>query len=232
MDFYLGMIIPWAINFEPQGFMLCDGRTIPIAQNQALFSLIGNYYGGDGRTNFKLPDLRGRFPLGCSQALPIGASGNATVDGRGTAAFTASVTLTAGNIPGHTHTFTGAPVTANLENGTAVVTTSIPATTDTTTGTATNTPAADAVFGVAKTAQSPFPACNIYRTGAAKNIDMASSASRASVSGSVTVTPAGDVSSPAGNPTPVAVNGSASIAYPFVAINYYICVQGLYPTRQ
>ncbi|SHO51383.1 phage tail protein [Anaerocolumna xylanovorans] len=232
MDFYLGMIIPWAINFEPEGFMLCDGRTLPIAQYQALYALIGNYYGGDGRTNFALPNLRGRFPLGCSQTLPVGTSGNATSDGRGTASVTANVALTAANIPGHTHTFTGTPVTADFINGSATVTTSIPATTDTATGTATNTPAENAIFGVAKSAQAPFAASNIYRTGGAKNVDMAASSSVASVSGSVTVTAAGNVSSPAGNPVPVAVNGLASITYPFLAINYYICVQGLFPSRQ
>ncbi len=58
MDFYLGMIIQWAINFEPEGFMLCDGRTLHISHYQALYSLLGNRYGGDGKTNFCIPDLR------------------------------------------------------------------------------------------------------------------------------------------------------------------------------
>ncbi|WP_317195601.1 phage tail protein [Echinicola shivajiensis] len=54
----------FAGNFEPRGWMYCDGRLLPISQYSALFSLIGTIYGGDGRTTFALPDLRGRVPLG------------------------------------------------------------------------------------------------------------------------------------------------------------------------
>ena len=59
----LGEIKMVGFNFAPRGYAFCDGQLLPIAQNTALFSLLGTTYGGDGRTTFGLPDLRGRFPL-------------------------------------------------------------------------------------------------------------------------------------------------------------------------
>jgi microcystin-dependent protein len=61
---YIGEIIMFAGNFAPRGWAFCDGQLLPIAQYQALFSLLGTNYGGDGRTTFGLPDLRGRVPVG------------------------------------------------------------------------------------------------------------------------------------------------------------------------
>lgn len=60
----LGDILAWAPNFEPRGWMFCDGRLLPIVQYQALYALLGTLYGGDGVTYFALPDLRGRIPIG------------------------------------------------------------------------------------------------------------------------------------------------------------------------
>lgn len=60
---FIGEIKMFAGNFAPRGYAFCDGTLLPIAQNTALFSLIGTIYGGDGRTTFALPDLRGRVPL-------------------------------------------------------------------------------------------------------------------------------------------------------------------------
>ena len=62
-DPLLGEIFMFAGNFAPRGFALCNGQLLPIAQNTALFSLLGTTYGGDGRTTFALPDLRGRAPI-------------------------------------------------------------------------------------------------------------------------------------------------------------------------
>jgi microcystin-dependent protein len=62
-DPFIGEIFLFAGNFAPRGFALCDGQLLPIAQNTALFSLLGTTYGGDGRTTFALPDLRGRVPM-------------------------------------------------------------------------------------------------------------------------------------------------------------------------
>jgi len=63
MNFYLGEIIMGGWNFAPRGTAFCNGQLLPIAQFSALFSLLGTTYGGDGRTTFGLPDLRGRLPM-------------------------------------------------------------------------------------------------------------------------------------------------------------------------
>jgi microcystin-dependent protein len=62
-DPFIGEIKMFAGNFAPQGYAFCDGQLLPINQHQALFSLLGTTYGGDGRTTFALPDLRGRVPV-------------------------------------------------------------------------------------------------------------------------------------------------------------------------
>mgnify|MGYP005725409513 CR=1 FL=1 len=84
-------------NFAPRGWTLCDGQLLPIAQNQALFSLLGTMYGGDGRTTFALPDMRGRAPLhtGRGAGLSPHSQGN-----RGGAQ---TVTLTTSELPSHNH---------------------------------------------------------------------------------------------------------------------------------
>ena len=63
MEEMIGVIKMFAGNFAPRGWALCDGQLLPIAQNTALFSILGTTYGGDGRTTFALPDLRGRIPM-------------------------------------------------------------------------------------------------------------------------------------------------------------------------
>lgn len=63
MDSFLGQIQLFAFNFEPVGWMLCDGKTLPISQYTAVFALLGTTYGGDGQTNFALPNLAGKEPI-------------------------------------------------------------------------------------------------------------------------------------------------------------------------
>jgi microcystin-dependent protein len=70
---FLGEIRQAAFAFAPKGWALCNGQLLPINQNQALFSILGTTYGGDGRTNFALPDLRGRSPAHFSGTLPLGS---------------------------------------------------------------------------------------------------------------------------------------------------------------
>jgi microcystin-dependent protein len=95
---FLGQIQPFGFNFAPRGWLACNGQLLPISQYQALFSLLGTTYGGDGRTTFALPDLRGRasFQFGTGPGLPAytwGQRGGAT-----------EVTLNAQQIPSHGHT--------------------------------------------------------------------------------------------------------------------------------
>jgi microcystin-dependent protein len=68
MDFMLGAVVSFAGSFIPKGWAACDGQTLPVSQFPALFALLGTTYGGDGRSNFKLPDLRGRTPISVGQS--------------------------------------------------------------------------------------------------------------------------------------------------------------------
>lgn len=96
-DPYIGQIIPFTGNFAPRGWALCDGQLLPISQNQALFSILGTTYGGDGRTTFALPDLRGRLPV------HPGHGPGLSVRTLGQRAGSETVTLTANQLPSHSH---------------------------------------------------------------------------------------------------------------------------------
>lgn len=90
---FLGEIMLVAFNFAPKGFALCNGQLLPINQNQALFALLGTQFGGNGQTNFALPDLRGRVPVSAgSSDYPLGQRGG-----------TEAVTLTLAQLPPHLH---------------------------------------------------------------------------------------------------------------------------------
>ncbi len=97
MDFYLGTILMVGFNFAPLGWALCNGQLLSIAQNSALFSLLGTYYGGDGISTFALPNLQGRVPISMGQgaglsSYQIGESGGAE-----------TIPLNVNNLPMHTH---------------------------------------------------------------------------------------------------------------------------------
>lgn len=97
MDPLLGEIRMFAGNFAPRGWALCQGQLLSIAQNQALFSILGTTYGGNGQTTFALPDLRGRVPVGPGQG-----PGLAYVNPGESGGFP-STTLTVSQLPAHTH---------------------------------------------------------------------------------------------------------------------------------
>jgi microcystin-dependent protein len=98
MDEFIGIIKLFAGNFAPRGWAFCQGQLLSIAQNTALFSILGTTYGGDGVTTFALPDLRSRVPAGCGQG-----SGLSYLD-LGEMGGTESVTLLQTNMPAHSHT--------------------------------------------------------------------------------------------------------------------------------
>ena len=100
-EFFIGQIMMAGFSFAPKLFGQCNGQLLPIAQNQALFSLLGTQYGGDGRTTFALPDLRGRTPVGHESSLDPGWQ--PPVVRIGQVAGVENVTLLQTNLPGHTH---------------------------------------------------------------------------------------------------------------------------------
>jgi len=108
MDPFLGQIILFAGNFAPRGWALCEGQLLPINQNQALFSLFGTIYGGDGRTTFALPDLRGRAPI--SEGHGAGLSNRAL----GSKGGSETNTMTIQTMPAHHHTI-GVPISTAVE---------------------------------------------------------------------------------------------------------------------
>lgn len=71
MENFIGQIIMTAFNYAPQGYLPCDGRVLPIQQYAALFALLGNRYGGDGMTNFALPNLQAKIPVQSLPNIPI-----------------------------------------------------------------------------------------------------------------------------------------------------------------
>lgn len=95
---YIGEIRLFAGNFEPNGWRFCNGQVLPISENDALFTLIGTTYGGDGQETFNLPDLRGRVPLHVGRGPGISLTYV-----QGEAAGVEQVTLTVQQIPQHNH---------------------------------------------------------------------------------------------------------------------------------
>src|ERR671937_541810 len=89
---FLGMIATYGFNFAPRGWAMCNGQILPIAQNTALFSLLGITYGGNGQTTFALPDLRGRTPIHEGNGHTLGEKAGQEAH-----------TLTISELPIHTH---------------------------------------------------------------------------------------------------------------------------------
>lgn len=87
-----------SFNFAPKGWALCNGQLLPINQNQALFALLGTTYGGDGRTNFALPNLRGRVPIHTGNGHTLGEAAGST-----------AVTVTTPQLPQHVHAMLASP---------------------------------------------------------------------------------------------------------------------------
>lgn len=108
METFLGQIIMFGGNFAPRGWAFCNGSLIAINQNQALFSLLGTTYGGDGRTTFALPDLRGRAPIHYGQGPGLS---NRTL---GEKSGVESNILNVNQLPSHNHLASGAVKASNV----------------------------------------------------------------------------------------------------------------------
>jgi len=112
---FVGQLMLAGMNFCPEGWFPADGRLLPISTHTALFSLIGTYYGGDGESNFALPDLRGRHPMGQGQGPGLS---NRTIGEQG---GVESVTLFSSQMPPHTHGLAASTLSANTPNPAAAL---------------------------------------------------------------------------------------------------------------
>jgi len=100
---FLGQISTFGFGFPPKGWALCNGQTLAISQNQALFSLLGTQFGGDGRTTFALPNLQGSFALDMGGSYSMGQIGGEV-----------NHTLTVPEFPAHNHSLVAASVAGTL----------------------------------------------------------------------------------------------------------------------
>lgn len=200
-DPYLGEIRMVGFNFAPSGWAFCAGQLMSIAQNTALFALLGTIYGGNGTQTFQLPDLRGRVPVGMGQG-----PGLSNIN-QGEMAGTENTTLTISNMPQHTHT-------ATASGGiTATGTASIPATTSTT-GEG-GTPGPTTVLGPASLSGRDV---NLYSTATPTTtlapFNISVQGGTPSIQNSVT-----------GGSLPF------SLRNPYLGTNFIIALQGIYPSR-
>ena len=200
MEPFIGQIMMFAGTFAPVNWALCNGQILAISQHTALFSILGTTYGGDGRTSFALPDLRGRVPMGSGDG--IGLSPRVTGQRYGSENVTLSVT----QMPAHSHsaetTISGSSGAAKLNASSAEGTTNVP------TGKYLAMPPN---FGL--------ESVNMY--GSSADIEMASDAIEIDVSGLSGET----IVNQAGG------NSAHDNIQPSLAMNYIICINGVYPPR-
>ena len=226
MDAFMGTILGVGFPFPPRGWMTCNGQLLSVSNYSALFALLGTQYGGDGMTTFGLPDLRGRVAVGQNQANMPGriAGGNGAVGGTVSstliASGTATATLTVANLPAHNHpaTFTagggGAPITVDINVSTADGTSAAPLT------------SGYLAAGATEGTSTPF----LYAAGGTltKLNGATATVSGGTGGGTVTVGNTGG-----GTPVVAAVTtaGDVPTVPPFQTIQYIICVEGIFPSR-
>jgi microcystin-dependent protein len=227
MDAFMGTILAVGFNYPPRGWLFCNGQTVPISQNSAMFALLGTMYGGDGQTTFGIPDLRGRVVVG-SQAQGPGLSNvqqgekagtnNTTVISNGTA----TIALTQSNLPAHTHaatlSLTGLSATTDIKVGTA---TSGGAAVATANSTLTSTP---------NSPPSSISAAIYLPSGTAQTNPVSLGGVTTTVTGSGTVSNANTGS---GTPLTVPVTTTSTISnmQPYLGLNYIIAMEGIFPSR-
>ena len=230
MEAFTGTIMSVGFSYAPSGWMTCAGQLLNVNQNQALFSLLGTQFGGDGSNTFGLPDLRGRVPVGAAagaqgriDAIMGVAGGNPTSNVIAQGSGMANVTLTVPNIPSHSHaaTFSGSGGTPSTVE---IKVSNDPATTE--------SPLADGYLAMGASAGNSQPM--LYAATADNGTTRLNAATATLVggggSGSVSVGNTGSGQTLMA-PVTVSTNGTATTVPPFQGVQYIICVQGLYPTR-
>lgn len=227
MDAFMGTVLAVGFNYPPRGWLFCNGQTVPIQQNAAMFALLGTMYGGDGQNTFGIPDLRGRVVVG-SQAQGPGlanvaqgekaGSNNATVISNGTA----TITLNPPNLPQHNHS-------VSINGNSFTATSTLNASTDTTGGQLAATGATlSSTQGLGGAGQAAIYETTTPTAGSMKALSPASVTTL--LSGIATVT-SGNTGS--GTPLTVPVVSSATISnmQPYLGLNYIIAMEGIFPSR-
>ena len=178
MDEYIGMIKIFAGNFAPRGWALCNGQLLPVNQYQAVFAILGVTYGGNGTTNFAVPNLCSRVPLGTGQGIGL------STYQLGQTAGVEAVTLTINNLPTHTHALTGSiKIPVNDSNADA----------DNPTGAYLGTPA-ESIYSSSQNSFAADPVSTLANSVTGANLPI-------------------------------------SVQQPVLALNYIICLEGLFPSR-
>ncbi|MFZ6723521.1 phage tail protein [Undibacterium sp. Ji49W] len=224
MDAFMGTILAVGFNFPPRGWLFCNGQTVAISQNSAMFALLGTMYGGDGQSTFGIPDLRGRVAVGSQGAGPgianVSQGEKAGVNNvTAIATGTGSVTLTVANLPAHTHTAV-LDVTGLAANTTINV------------GTGTNgaLPVAPNNGGLTNTAGGASGAAIFLPAGTAPTAPVALGGVTTAITGTGTVTNANTGSGTA-TAFPVTTTSTNTVMQPYLGLNYIIAMEGIFPSR-
>ena len=227
MDAWLGTILPVAFHYAPDGWIMAHGQKLRVDQNQGLFSVLLTTYGGDGRTDFGIPDLRGRVPLGFGKGAgsdyPIAASGGLE-----------TVALTAGHLPAHAHAATFAAkksdltVTIPAQAGDLAITPKLQASSA---SGSRQVPLAGDMLGASSSSVARFytdmsttlvelKGISVSVTGKAATPAASTTLSGVVTDGTVTVAAAGSV-------TPTALENRM----PYLAVNFIVALGGIYPPK-
>lgn len=207
-DDYLGVIKMFAGTFAPRNWAYCDGQLLPISANTALFSILGTTYGGDGRTTFGLPDLRGRAPI------HAGSGPGLTPRRLGQTFGVEYNNLTQSQLPGHTHTATGKTLATSVDITSNLMVSSAEATIHNPTAGA-SLAASNKVDG---RATDPIQSYNTSTPDITLNNLSSGAVSIPTIDVNVNV-------GYTGGSTPV------NNMQPSLVINYIICLQGMFPSR-
>ncbi len=225
MEVFMGTVMAVGFNYAPRGWAFCNGQLMSIAQNSALFALLGTTYGGDGVTTFALPDLRGRVAAGGQPGQPgpglppmemgqRAGTDSVTVIGTGNV----TVNITAANLPAHTH-----PATLSLTGLTAETTVAA------STGTAgVLAPATGSLLS--GTAGGPSGAA-IYVPPASAGPTVKLGGAETTISGTGSVTVEANTGGGQAIHAPVTTQAMTSIMQPYLGLNYIIALQGIFPSR-
>jgi len=226
MEAFIGTILPVAFNYPPRGWVFCNGQLMNVSNNSALFALLGTMYGGDGRTTFGIPDLRGRVMVG-SQAQGPGLQNVSQGEKGGTNAATVvssgsvSFSLSQANLPPHAH---GVVVQGNSFTATST----LKASPDAAGGqTAVTGSTLCSTQGVAAAPQAA-----IYQTTTPSTLNALNPDSVTTVlSGTVNLTTAATGNGTAVSAPVTVVSAAFNNMQPYIGMNFILCVDGIFPSR-